>query len=738
MTQSITSEAGGIHTLRLHDLERSDAATAGHKAANLGALARLGLPVPPGVVIAAGEGDEGLAPAVAEAISILGDVPVAVRSSALAEDLEGASFAGQYETLLDVHGAQAIVDAVRRVRGGADDARVAAYRSAHGPTGLSGIAVLLMPMIKPQASGVAFTAHPLTGEREETVVSATKGLGEQLVGGEATGEQWIVRDGRAMRDRRASVEVLDEQQALAVAELARRVEACFDGVPQDIEWAFAEDELYLLQARPMTALPEPVRWESPLPGGLTRNFRLGEWLSEPVTPLTATWLLPRVDDSFAASQRVALGVEPPRPLHVLVNGWYFYSPIGSSSTLQFLSGALIGGLRRPKFLLGTLLMNRRPEVIHRLVYEPATVRWRQDLWPRYQQLVERGLQKVDTADEEALSTMLDGIADIAGEYLFSMTFVAGNAWKMESVLADFYGRHLHPTLGGDYRPLVVGLVEPSPPKPWAIQSFDWFRPTAGELGLVETVSSQDHSSLIEARERAERECRDALSPRLRTRFDAILELAQHYARLREEQVSQLTFGWPLARRALRRLGKSCVRRGVIRHADDVYFLERTEVEGNESRASSVADRRDVWARNRRLSPPLVIGKLPGLITKVHSDGIAKMRMPSEARPGMLEGMPASAGSATGVARVLLDLADADRLAPGEILVTTATTPAWTSVFGRAAAVATDGGSLVAHASLVAREYGIPAVVALGDVTSKVRDGQRITVDGNTGLVELHD
>ncbi len=379
MIQSTTSEGGGVHTLRLRDLERSDAAIAGHKAANLGALARLGLPVPPGVVIPATETDDGLTAAVAEAVSVLGDVPVAVRSSALAEDLEGASFAGQYETLLDVRSAPAILDAVRRVRRGGDDARVTAYRSAHGPAGLSGIAVLVMPMIKPQASGVAFTAHPLTGVREETVVSATKGLGEQLVGGEATGEQWIVRDGRPVRDRRASVQVLDEQQALAVAELARRVEQCFDGVPQDIEWAFAEDKLYLLQARPMTALPEPVRWESPLPGGLTRNFRLGEWLSEPVTPLTATWLLPRVDESFAASQSVALGVEPPQPMHVLVNGWYFYDPIGSATTRQFISGALIGGLRRPKFLLGTLLMNRRPEVIHRLVYEPATVRWREDL-----------------------------------------------------------------------------------------------------------------------------------------------------------------------------------------------------------------------------------------------------------------------------------------------------------------------------------------------------------------------
>jgi len=733
MTHSTTSEGDAMHTRRLRDLERSDAAAAGHKAANLGALARLGLPVPPGVVIPATETDEGLAAAVAEALSILGDVPVAVRSSALAEDLEGASFAGQYETLLDVRGAAAVVDAVRRVRAGANDVRVAAYRSAHGPTGLSGIAVLVMPMVESEASGVAFTAHPLTGVREETVVSATKGLGEQLVGGEATGEQWIVRDGRPSRDRRASVEVLDGQQALAVAELARRVEKHFGGVPQDIEWAFAKGELYLLQARPMTALPDPVGWEAPLPGGWTRNFRLGEWLPEPVTPLSATWLLPCLEESFAAAQRVSLGTEPPRPLHVLVNGWYFYNPLGSGNALQ-----LLGLLRRPRYLWGFLLMNRKPEVLHHLVIEPETVRWRQDILPRYREIVESGLQEVETADEVALSAMLDQIAGVAGEYLSSMTFVAGHAWKMESVLADFYGRNLHPTLGGSHQPLVAGLVEPGPPKPWAIQSFDWFRPTAGELDSTETVSTHNRSSLIEARERAERECRDALSPRLRTRFDVILELAQHYALLREEQVSELTLGWPLARRALRRLGESCVHRSVIDRAEDVFFLERSEIEGNESRISSVAERREVWARNRRLAPPLVIGKLPTMMTKQQADAVAKMRAPAEAQEGMLEGMPASAGRATGVARVLLDLADADRLAPGEILVTTATTPAWTPLFGRAAAVATDGGSLVAHASLVAREYGIPAVVALGDATSQVRDGQRITVDGNTGLLEIHD
>ena len=122
---------------------------------------------------------------------------------------------------------------------------------------------------------------------------------------------------------------------------------------------------------------------------------------------------------------------------------------------------------------------------------------------------------------------------------------------------------------------------------------------------------------------------------------------------------------------------------------------------------------------------------------MQDDAIAPMRTTTERRDGALEGMPASAGRADGVARVILDLADADRLGDGEILVTSATTPAWTPLFARAAAVVTDGGSLAAHASLVAREYGIPAVVATGVATRRIIDGERITVDGSAGVVGTH-
>lgn len=241
-----------------------------------------------------------------------------MRSSALAEDLEAASFAGQYETVLGVQGPSAILEATRTVRETANDERVAVYRQSHGPEDAEGIAVLVQRMVASEVSGVAFTAHPLTGAREETVITAARGLGEVVVSGETAGEQWVVSGGKAVRDRRAPAAVLTQDQALAVAMLARRVEDVFGGASQDIEWAFAGGELYLLQARPMTALPDPVSWAPPLPGGWSRIFRIGEWLPEPVTPLCDTWLLTRMEERYAARCRTYLGVAPPlrgRPRH---------------------------------------------------------------------------------------------------------------------------------------------------------------------------------------------------------------------------------------------------------------------------------------------------------------------------------------------------------------------------------------------------------------------------------------
>src|SRR5260370_33473726 len=187
------------------------------------------------------------------------------------------------------------------------------------------MAVLVQRQVEATAAGVAFPANPVTGNRAEVVISAVRGSGERLGSGQATPDEWIVRDQESIR-RVAREGAVDADHALAVAALARRVEAHFGGVPQDIEWALVGGELILRQARPITALPEPVAWEVPLPGAWARDIRLGEWLGDPLTPLFASWGLPRIEERFRTNQRQIAGVSVPQPMYIVVNGWYFYSP----------------------------------------------------------------------------------------------------------------------------------------------------------------------------------------------------------------------------------------------------------------------------------------------------------------------------------------------------------------------------------------------------------------------------
>src|SRR5215204_6242810 len=228
--------------ISLEEAARLDPAAAwalvGSKAASLARLTGAGFPVPAGVVVTTAAADRDQAyPQLRAAAAAFGgpDQRFAVRSSATAEDLAGASFAGQYETVLDVR-LDELPDAVGRVFDSAASARVAAYRQAHpqaaaaDPSG-SGMAVLVQVMVPAEAAGVAFTANPLTGARDEVVISAVRGLGERLVAGEAVGDHWVVRgQDAACRDGREGA--IAAAQAVAIATLARRVERSF-GSPQD-------------------------------------------------------------------------------------------------------------------------------------------------------------------------------------------------------------------------------------------------------------------------------------------------------------------------------------------------------------------------------------------------------------------------------------------------------------------------------------------------------------------------
>src|SRR5438128_454339 len=295
----------------------------GAKAANLGELIRAGFDVPAGVVLPATLDATVLPVAATEALGHLRADRFAVRSSAVAEDLAEASFAGQYETLLNVP-REGVGDAIRTCRESASARRVAAYREAKGIGGsASAVAVIVQEMVDAQVAGVALSADPVTGARDRILVSAVKGLGERLVSGQATADEWWIESGKATC-RAAPERAIDGATALRLAALAKSVAKHF-GAPQDIEWAVdREGHLFLLQARPMTALPEEVHWESPDGSSYRRNFRLGEWFFEPLTPLFADWLVKRLEASERALVWRSSRIFPVRDHYsVLVNGWYF-------------------------------------------------------------------------------------------------------------------------------------------------------------------------------------------------------------------------------------------------------------------------------------------------------------------------------------------------------------------------------------------------------------------------------
>jgi pyruvate,water dikinase len=196
------------------------------------------------------------------------------------------------------------------------------------------------------------------------------------------------------------------------------------------------------------------------------------------------------------------------------------------------------------------------------------------------------------------------------------------------------------------------------------------------------------------------------------------------------------------RRAAIQLGEALRQRGVVDAAQDVFFLTLDELKSSMGRTSGpsmaavVAGRRREWERRRKLTPPLVVGRLPGFFSRMLDDRLESMRTPTREASDAIRGLPASPGRASGPVRIIRRQEEFGKFQRGDVLVTQAAMPAWTPLFLLAAAVITDTGTMAAHASLVAREFGIPAVVGTGDATSRLHDGQVVMVDGGAGLVEL--
>jgi pyruvate,water dikinase len=401
-----------------------------------------------------------------------------------------------------------------------------------------------------------------------------------------------------------------------------------------------------------------------------------------------------------------------------------------------------------KILYNALIrVSRDPAAADRAVLSELERQWRDNQAPRYRQLVATAAAEADTTTPQRLSELVDTLGREAGIWLWYLAIVGGSAWKMEARLTRFTRQHLGSVLpdgDGGAQVLLRGLATPVAGA-HAVQSLDWYHPVAAELptiGGLDDAVTRRHEDLADQRIDAERRCRQALAdqPRLQADFDQLLRINQRYAVIREQQAHEFTLAWPVLRTCVRRLGEHLAGTGAIDAPDDVHFCTHNELAaalaGDASRLDQAGSRRQLWQRQRRLTAPLTLGRPAPLIGDVIDRAVQQARGATQIPEGALVGHPASAGRATGPVHIVHGPDDFARFADGNVLVAKATAPAWTPLFAHAAAVITDGGTLAAHASLVAREYGIPAVVGTGNATQQLRTGQLVTVDGTTGVVTV--
>jgi phosphohistidine swiveling domain-containing protein len=350
--------------------------------------------------------------------------------------------------------------------------------------------------------------------------------------------------------------------------------------------------------------------------------------------------------------------------------------------------------------------------------------------------VSRAEERVEKLSPFELMGLVDELATEAGTYFGSIATVAGSAYKFEEQLAMFWNKHLRKELGVSHMVVLQGFELPDEvhqtPR---LETLDWSVPPMSPKG-----GPADIDELKKRRIETVQEAEQALagSRRRLHKFQRLLNEAQHVMPVREEQLGLLSLAWPVMRRAVQRLGKTLTAFGAIGSVDDVFYLTHSEVvsllEEPQPMEAAITTRREERLRAAKLAAPLWVGDVPRIVEFLFSYS-SKVMGAVRSDEAIVHGVPASPGRATGPVRVIRDSSQFDDFLDGEILVAPLTAPAWTHLFDRAAAVVTDIGSALAHASIIAREYGIPAIVGCGDATSRLKNGQIVTVDGSTGNVE---
>jgi phosphoenolpyruvate synthase/pyruvate phosphate dikinase len=767
-----------------------------------------------------------LAAAITRALAELGEhAAYAVRSSATAEDLPTASFAGQQDTYLNVVGPAAILQHVSRCWASLYTERAVTYRQRNGIDHRKvHMAVVVQQMVFPQAAGILFTADPVTGNRKVTTVEASFGLGEALVAGLVNADAYKVRDGeivgKAVATKQLAIHALPaggtqeqpidparqdepaltDAQVVRLAELGRRIEAHF-GRPQDIEWCLVDDGFQIVQSRPITTLfpfpesgdPEnhvyvsvghqqmmtdPMKplglsfWQMTTPAPMAeaggRLFvDVTQRLASPASRAGILEALGRSDPLTGDALQTILerdgfirplpGEDPPGPLFGATPAPIETDPaivtelIGRSEAsiaalerdIRTKSGdALLDFIRADIQELRRILFDPRSHQVFMSAMEAAW--WLNDqleAWlgeknaadtltqsVPYNVTSEMGLALLDVADViRPHPDVVEFLQHVEDEgFVDELPKLAGGREARDAIEAwlDRYGMRC------------VGEIDITRPRwserpstlvPLILGNIKNFEPGAGERrfeqGRQEAwKKEQELLERLRALPDGERKAEET---------KRMIDRVRTFIGYREYPKYGMVSRYFVYKQALLDEAERLVQAHVLREKEDIFYLTFSELH-DVVRANRVDDqllhqRKDAFRSYQALTPPRVLT----------SDGevVAGAYRRDDVPAGALVGLAVSAGTVEGRARVILDMAEAD-LEAGDILVTAYTDPSWSPLFVTINGLVTEVGGLMTHGAVIAREYGLPAVVGVEQATRLIRNGQRIRVHGTDGYVEI--
>ncbi|WP_233139108.1 phosphoenolpyruvate synthase [Sporomusa sphaeroides] len=757
----------------------------------------------------------------------------AVRSSATAEDLPTASFAGQQDTYLNIIGKEAILKHISKCWASLFTERAVTYRLQNGFDHRKGhLSVVVQKMVFPQAAGILFTADPLTSNRKVLSIDAGFGLGEALVSGLVNADIYKVCNGKVIDKKisakklavyalkaggtqvqetppeRQNSQVLTDEQILSLTRMGRKIEEHF-GHPQDIEWSLADDSFYIVQSRPITTL-------YPIPEAKTQENHVyvsvghQQMMTDPMKPLGLSFFLLTTHAPMCKAGG-RLFVDVTDNLASSDSRDILLEAMGHSDPL--IKDALMTIIERGDFIKLSPADNKDQSSgnnkqdmlssgsLAQIEYDPTIVF---DLIKRSQASIAELKRNIRTkSGSDLFDFILEDIPQLK-KILFDSQSLAviiaameASAWINETMLkwlgeknaADTLSQSVSNNITSEMGLELLDVADVIRPYPEIIEylqhiteddfleeivKFDGGQATqdtiyaylnkygmrcVGEIDITKTRWSEKPTILVPmilsniknfepnaSKRKFEQGRREALKKeqelldRLKQLPDGeqkaeetkrMIDLIRNFSGFREYPKYGMINRYFVYKQALLKEAEQLVQAGVIQDKEDICYLTleelRETVRTNKLNYPIISQRKDEYKVYEKLTPPRVITSDGEIITGKYK----RENLPAQA----IIGLPVSAGVIEGRARIILNLEAAD-LEAGDILVTAFTDPSWTPLFVSIKGLVTEVGGLMTHGAVIAREYGLPAVVGVENATKLIKDGERIRVHGTEGYVEI--